>query len=173
MLLAVVLIIAGLSLIIFGARVFFGVLFLAAGIYLIVSFLNIKLKSKKRRERELSFLREQLKDKLSEEDLEWITGFFTAPIGRKFIIWVQERRENTTVKISIPVSFVMLLRPFLNSLASLFVKFLDKKMPFSLSKENLDLIVKLFNSYLEEISTYRGDFLHIETQDAMIRIGLV
>jgi hypothetical protein len=173
MLLAVVLIVAGLSLIIFGARVFFGVLFLAAGIYLIVSFLNIKLKSKKRRERELSFLREQLKDKLSEEDLEWITGFFTAPIGRKFIIWVQERRENTTVKISIPVSFVMLLRPFLNSLASLFVKFLDKKMPFSLSKENLDLIVKLFNSYLEEISTYRGDFLHIETQDAMIRIGLV
>lgn len=173
MLLAVVLIIAGLSLIIFGARVFFGVLFLSAGIYLIVSFLNIKLKSKKRRERELSFLREQLKDKLSEEDLERITGFFTAPIGRKFIIWVQERRENTTVKISIPVSFVMLLRPFLNSLASLFVKFLDKKMPFSLSKEDLGLIVKLFNSYLEEISTYRGDFLHIETQDAMIRIGLV
>lgn len=173
MLLAVVLIVAGLSLIIFGARVFFGVLFLAAGIYLIVSFLNIKLKSKKRRERELSFLREQLKDKLSEEDLEWITGFFTTPIGRKFIIWVQERRENTTVKISIPVSFVMLLRPFLNSLASLFVKFLDKKMPFSLSKEDLGLIVKLFNSYLEEISTYRGDFLHIETQDAMIRIGLV
>jgi hypothetical protein len=47
MLLAVVLIIAGLSLIIFGARVFFGVLFLSAGIYLIVSFLNIKLKSQK------------------------------------------------------------------------------------------------------------------------------
>jgi hypothetical protein len=46
-------------------------------------------------------------------------------------------------------------------------------MPFSLSKEDLGLIVKLFNSYLEEISTYRGDFLHIETQDAMIRIGLV
>jgi len=172
MLLAVVLILAGLGLIIFGARVFFGVLFLASGIYLIVSFLNVKVKSRKRREQELSFLREQLKDKLSEEDMEWIMSFFTAPIGRKFIIWVQDRSENTNVRISIPVSLVMLLRPFLNSLTPLLVRFLDKKVPLSLSRDDLNMIIKLLNSCLDEISTYRGDFLHIETQDATIRIGL-
>ncbi|HBT39976.1 MAG: Uncharacterized protein XD58_0356 [Thermotoga sp. 50_1627] len=173
MLLAVVLILAGLGLIIFGARVFFGVLFLASGIYLIACFLNIKLKCKKRREQELSFLREQLKGKLNEEDLEWVTSFLTAPIGRKFIIWVQERKENANVRISIPVSLVMLLRPFLNSLTPLLMKYLDKKVPFSLSKDDLNMIIKLLNSCLDEISTYRGDFLHIETQDATIRIGLM
>lgn len=172
MVLAVTLIVAGLGLLIFGARVFFAVLFLAAGLYLILSLLSIRIKAERRREKELSFLKEQLRDKLSEEDLEWLTSFFTSPMGRKLIVWIKEKRENITVRISIPVSLILLLRPFLNSLAPIVARFLNKKIPFSVSEEDLKVAMKLINSCLDEISTYRGDFVHIETETATVRIGL-
>lgn len=173
MLLAVVLILSGLGLILFGARVFFGVLFLSAGVYLIVSLLKIKLISQKRKARQLSFLVEQLKGKLSEDDLNWIEDFFTPPVGRKFVVWVQERRENTTVRISIPISLILLLKPFLGSLLPIVLRFLGKKLNLTLSREELDSIVKLLNSSFDELLSYQGDFVYVETETATVKIGLV
>ncbi len=172
MLLAIILILSGLALIVFGARMFFGILFLAAGIYLIVSFFRIKLRAEDRQKREFSFLREQLKGKIDEEDLEWLENFFTAPIGRKLIIWIQETEEKVNIRISIPISLILLIKPFLNSLLPPFIKYLCKKSNFSLSENNAKMILTLLNAYLDELFTYRGDFIHIETEDAVVKIGV-
>lgn len=173
MLLAIILILAGLALIIFGARMFFGILFLTAGIYLIVTFFRIKLRAEDRQRRDLSFLREQLKGKINEEDLEWLENFFTAPIGRKLIIWIRETREKVNIRVSIPISLILLTKPFLNSLLPLFIKYLCKKTNFSLSESNAKMILTLLNTYLDELFTYKGDFIRIETEDAVVKIGVV
>lgn len=173
MLLAIVLILAGLALIIFGARMFFGILFLTTGIYLIVTFSRIKLCAEDRQRRELSFLREQLKGKINEEDLEWLENFFTAPIGRKLIIWIQETEEKVNIRISIPISLILLTKPFLNSLLPLFIKYLCKKTNFSLSESNAKTVLTLLNTCLDELFTYKGDFIRIETEDAVVKIGVV
>ncbi|MEN3008876.1 hypothetical protein [Pseudothermotoga sp.] len=173
MLLAIILILAGTALIVFGARVFFGILFLAAGIYLIVTLSKIALRARKRQKSELFFLKEQLKGKIDEEDLEWLESFFTAPVGRKIIVWIKEGKKGINIKISIPISLILLVRPFLNSFSSLFIKHLCKKSGSSLSENEVRSILTLVNSCLDELFTYKGDFVHIETEDTTVKIGVV
>ncbi|MFN3284562.1 MAG: hypothetical protein ACK40Q_10065, partial [Pseudothermotoga sp.] len=109
MYLALVLVLAGICLIFFGAKIFFGVIFMALGAYILFEIFSHYAKSIKRTKQLRETIKDRLRDKLNSEDLKWIQDVITPPLGKKFLILVDDNSDSTHVRVAIPFSAVIVL----------------------------------------------------------------
>ncbi|MDI3494602.1 MAG: hypothetical protein PWQ72_729 [Pseudothermotoga sp.] len=172
MYLAITLIIAGFCLVFFGAKFFFGILFAAFGIYILVSLLSVYKKAQKRAEQNKKNIEERFRGKLDQEDIEWLKDMITPPIGRKFLIMVNEE-NSTNVKISIPLSIVIVLKPFLKALSPMLRKSIKDKISIEIEEKYYTLIEDMIITSLDELMSFSGDFIKVESKGTTVRVGIV
>ncbi|MEJ5230431.1 MAG: hypothetical protein WHT65_10560 [Pseudothermotoga sp.] len=170
MYLAIILIICGVCLILFGAKSFFGVLFLATGAYILSVIISLHFKFQARTKQTQKILKERLEGKLGAEDLQWVLDVTKPPFGRKFLIFVDDQNDSTHVRISVPFSLLIVLKPFARSLLSLTLKFTKDKIP--IDEKYLSIIHEVLMASLDELMTYSGDFIHVESEGTTVRIGI-
>lgn len=170
MYLATILIICGVCLILFGAKIFFGVLFLATGVYILSVIISLHFKFQARSKQTQEILKEKLERKLSAEDLKWVLDITRPPFGKKFLIFVDDENDSTHVRISVPFSLLIILKPFARSLLSLILKFTKGKIP--IDERYLGVIHEVLMASLDELMTYSGDFVHVESKGTTVRIGI-
>lgn len=171
MYLAVVLVLAGICLIFFGAKIFFGIIFIALGTYILIEIFSHYAISIKRTKQLRETIRDKLKDKLKPEDLKWVEDVITPPFGKKFLILVDDNNDSSHVRISIPFSIIIVLKPFLRSLSPFFFKFFKNKVPFD--EKSFKIIQEVFVSCVDELMNFSGDFVTVESKGTTIRIGIV
>jgi len=169
MYLALVLILSGVFLAIFGAKAFFAVIFIGIGVFVLLSLVKISSVKKRRRDEILDTVRRRLGNKIDEEDLKWIADLVDEPVGRKLFILVSE--QSTNVKIVIPVSVILLLKPAMKLIVPLIVRTIDKKMKTN-SEEYAQIIEAIIGTSLDELLSYTGDFVRVESQGTTVRIGI-
>lgn len=171
MYLAIVLVLAGVCLIFFGAKVFFGVIFIAFGAYILTEIFSHYAKNTKRTRQLRETLRDKLKDKLNPEDLQWVEDIITPPFGKKFFILVDDSKDSTHVKVAIPFSLIIVLKPFIRPLLPFFFKFFKDKVPFD--EKSFQIFQDIFISCIDELMNFSGDFISIESKGTTVRIGIV
>ncbi|HOJ87829.1 MAG TPA: hypothetical protein PLP64_03700 [Pseudothermotoga sp.] len=171
MYLAITLVLSGICLIFFGAKVFFGILFISLGAYVLVEIFSHYAKSAKRAKQLRQTLRDRLHDKLSPEDLQWIEDMITPPFGKKFLIIVNDNDDSTNVRIALPFSLVIVLKPFLKSLLPFFFKFFKDKTHFD--ERMFQIAQEIFISCVDELMNFSGDFVTVESKGTTVRIGIV
>lgn len=171
MYLAFVLVLAGICLIFFGAKIFFGVIFIALGVYILFEIFSHYARSIKRTKQLRETIEDRLRDKLNSEDLKWIQDVITPPLGKKFLILVDDNNDSTHVRVAIPFSAVIVLKPFLKSLSPFFFKFFKDKVP--IDEKYLRIIQEVFVACIDELMSFSGDFITVESKGTMVRIGIV
>lgn len=171
MYLAAVLVLAGVCLIFFGAKVFFGIIFIALGVYILTEIFSHHAKLIKKTKQIREVIKERLKDKLSSEDLEWIENMITPPAGKKFLILVDDSTDSTHVRIAIPFSIIIVLKPFLRSLLPLIFKSFKNKI--SLDEKTFQILQEVFISCIDELMSFSGDFVTVESEGTTVKIGIV
>lgn len=168
---ALVLVFAGVCLIFFGAKVFFGVIFTALGLYILVEIFARYTRSMKRTKQTREAIRDRLRAKLDPEELKWVEDIITPPLGKKFLILVDDDNDSTHVRVAIPFSLVIVLKPFLRSISPFFVKFFKDKVP--LDEKYLQILQEVFVSCIDELMSFSGDFMTVESKGTTVRIGIV
>ncbi|AEH51999.1 DUF2059 domain-containing protein [Pseudothermotoga thermarum] len=172
---ALVLITAGVLLIFFGAKVFFGVLFIGIGFYVLAWILKLHLRAEKRSKKAAEEIQKRLKHKLTKEDLEWLMAFVKSPVGKKILMQVEEEQVQKPVRISIsiPISLALFLKPILKTSSTFIWKFLKNKHEIFEDYQQFKTVLEIFLDALDELMTYSGDFIRIESQGTFVRIGIV
>ncbi|MGJ8455330.1 hypothetical protein ACSFC1_08510 [Pseudothermotoga sp. U03pept] len=170
MYLAIILIISGVCLIFLGAKIFFGILFLATGVYILSVIATLHFKSQVRTKQTQKVLKEKLEGKLSAEDLQWVLDIAKPPFGKKIFIFVDDENDSTHVRVSIPFSLLIVLKPFAKSLLPFISKFTKGKIP--VDEKYLGIIHEVLMASLDELMTYSGDFIHVESKGTTVRIGI-
>lgn len=169
MYLALVLILSGVFLAIFGAKAFFAVIFIGIGVFVLLSLVKISFVKKRRRDEILNTVKKRLGNKIDDEDLKWIADLVDEPVGRKLFIIVTAQSNN--VRIVIPVSVILLVKPIMKLITPLIVKTIDKRMKTD-SEKYAQIIETIIGTSLDELLSYTGDFVRVESQGTTVRIGI-
>ncbi len=172
--LAIALIVSGLSLIFFGVKAFFGVLFISLGFYILFWMWSLHRAVRKKRRETLDQLKQRFQGKLSNDDLQWLASFTESPIGRKVLISIEDNNpaESTKIRIAVPISLISILKPILKVSAPTVWKIIGNKQ-HALDYDQFKFILNVVTEVLDEIISYSGDFVRIETTGTLVRISIV
>ncbi len=174
MYLAVLLIFSGILLIFFGLKAFFGVLFVGFGLYILMWIWAVRRRTSRRRKNVLEEIRKRFGEKLTEEELRWLASFAEGPVGRKFFVNIEDEssKDPTRIRIAIPISLIAILKPFLKVSSYALWKIVQKRQNV-LDYEQFKLILNLLIEALDDLMSYSGDFVRIESKGTLVRISIL
>ncbi|WP_129410043.1 hypothetical protein [Marinitoga lauensis] len=168
----ILLILYGLILIFFGAKIFWAFFFIGLGIYILYTY----YKAFKRKKIQKKLLKRSIKKIVEENDpeiaAELISRKIKYPVGTKFVISVKS--EETNVNLIFPLGVLIATKPLLYSLKPLIKKSIESKFKKEGKEINFDvnLIINVIIESIDYLSDFYGDFIDVDTDGGKTKVKI-
>ncbi|SHE76508.1 hypothetical protein SAMN02745164_01097 [Marinitoga hydrogenitolerans DSM 16785] len=169
---AILMILYGIILFFWGAKIFWASFFIGLGLYILYTY----YKAFKRKTIQKTFLRTSIKKIIDENDSETAANIISEkikyPVGTKFVIKVIT--DETKVNLVFPLGILLSMKPLLYS----FKPLLKKAIISKLKKENkyidfdIDEAVNAIIESVDYLFDFYGDFVDVETDGGKTKIKI-
>ncbi|GAB6189846.1 hypothetical protein JCM30566_15880 [Marinitoga arctica] len=169
---SILLILYGVILIFFGAKMFWASFFIGLGLYIFYIYYS----AFKRKKSQKVLLKKAIKKIIDENDSETAAGIISEkmkyPVGTKFVISVNT--EDTKVNLVFPIGILISTKPLLYSLKPLLKKTIKSKINEKNAEFNIDIdeIINVIIESVNYIYDFYGDFIDVETNSGKTKIKI-
>ncbi|MBM7559978.1 hypothetical protein [Marinitoga litoralis] len=169
---AAIIIIEGLILVFFGAKIFWASFFIGLGIYILYTYYS----AFKRKREQRKFLKKSIENIIKENDPETAANIISEkikyPVGTKFVIKVDS--EDAKVNLVFPLGILILTKPLLYSLKPVLKKSIKSKFEENEKNINFDLdeVINVIIESVDLLSEFYGDFIDVETDGGKTKVKI-